>query len=337
MDKNDLKQFLVSNIPSARIGSGGKQIICNCVFPGCDDTKGHLYIGPFESNDNEPIMYNCYKCRNSGIVNIDFLSMFGLDNDIGKEVIKANKVSSYRTYVKNKDIIYNVNNNYVTECEVSRYKLNYINNRLGLSLTYQDCLNCKIVLNLGDLIQSNSIKYFTRNIDIVKQLNKNFIGFLSRSNGSLNMRNLEIGPVHDNINAKYINYNLFKTVAKNDYYIIPTSFNIDEHLKIYIGEGPFDILSIYFNVIQDHYNSVFIAGKGKAYLSAVQFMILNYGIYDFEVHYFPDKDVSDYFMRGIVNTLKVFGCDIYIHRNVYQNEKDFGVPRDRIVDRVIKV
>lgn len=338
MNKYDLRDFLYSNIPNAKYGSNKRQIICNCIFPGCNDTKGHLYIGPFSDNNTEPVMYNCYKCKHSGIVNLDFLSMFGLDNDLGREVVKSNKTSSYRVYTKNNNITYSIHNTTVTECKLSDYKLKFINDRLGTNLTYQDCFQLKIVLNLMDLLKENNIKYYTRHESIIMQLNNNFIGFISRSNGSLNMRNLGLIQVNENINAKYINYNLFNNIPKDDYYIIPSTFNNNEHIKVYIAEGPFDILSIYLNLVNEHQNSIFIAGKGKAYLKAIEFLITTYGIYDFEIHYYPDKDITDGFMNKIIRILKSFSnnINVYIHRNVYPNEKDFGVPINRIQEIITK-
>lgn len=334
MTKEDLKQYMLSNIESARLASGGKQIICNCIFPECDDTKRHLYIGPFDSD--EPAMYHCFKCNNSGIVDIGFLERFNLNNDFSRELVKVNKSKPYKIYNKSKDIMYNISIKGTTDSKLSRFKLKYINDRLGTNFTYQDCANLKIVLNLEDLLIGNKIKYLTRNKKDIEQLNVNFIGFLSRSNSSLNMRNLGIFKIDRSLDYKYINYNIFSETPKNDYYIIPTTIDLSKHVRIYIGEGPFDILGIYHNVSTNHDNSIFLAGKGKAYLQAIQFLIVRYGIYDFEVHFFPDKDVTDCFIYDIANKIKVFNCDIFIHRNVYQGEKDYGVPISKIIDNCIK-
>ena len=34
--------------------------------------------------------------------------------------------------------------------------------------------------------------------------------------------------------------------------------------------------------------------------------------------------------------LKYIGIDVYIHRNTYDNEKDFGVSSDRIKESIMK-
>ena len=338
MNKNELKQFLLGTLENAKEASGGKQIICRCKLPGCNDTKQHLYIGDFESD--QPIFYNCFKCHQSGFLGQNFFDNyndFNVDSNLLEDAIKSNKGSSYKTYNKNKNLLYKIQNNYVTDSDLSQAKLKYINQRLGLQLSYSDLLQLKIVLNLNDLLQSNHITNLTRYPNIVDQLSNNFIGFLSRSNGSLNMRNLTPGKVHQSIDRKYINYNIFNEKADNDFYIIPTSIDINNHVQLHIAEGAFDILSVYFNVIENTNNCIFIAGKGKAYFNTLEYMITNFGLYDMEVHYYVDKDVNDYSIFEIVELMKPFMIDFYIHRNAYNDEKDYGVPKNRIVDSFRKV
>ena len=338
--KEDIKQYLLGVLDDAIPASGGRQIVCRCHLPGCTDTKRHLYIGPFDNSDN-PIMYNCFKCpsngHGSGVLNEEFLELYGIDSDIGKEVVKSNKGSSYKSYTRNKEYVYRVSNWHITDCSMSRNKLQYINDRLGLNLTYQDCIDNKIVLNLVDIISSNNIQTFTRHPNIIRQLNDNFVGFLSRTNATLNMRNLNEGKVYESIDTKYINYKLFNANLKYDFYVLPNTIDINHHIKVYIAEGPFDILSIYYNVIRDKTNSFFVAGRGKAYYSIVEFLLLTYGIYDMEIHYYPDRDIPDRDIYNIAEFFEPYGFEFYIHRNVYNGEKDFGVPANRIVDRCRKI
>lgn len=338
--KEDIKNYLLNSLEDAKLASGGKQIVCRCKL-GCGDKKRHLYIGPFDNSDG-PIVYNCFKCPDtsktkSGIVNKEFLENYGISSNLGNEIVSNNKGNGFKTYTRNKDHIFNISNYYITDCELSRQKLKYINDRLGLNLTYQDCIDNKIVLNLVDLLKTNNIRKFTRHPDIVKQLNNNFLGFLSRTNGSLNMRNLNEGNVYDSIDKKYVNYKLFESDMKYDFFILPNTININNSVKVYIAEGAFDILSIYYNLVHDKTNSFFISGKGKTYYSAVEFLLLTYGIYDMELHFYPDKDVTDHNINTIVEYLDPYGFEIYIHRNIYGDEKDYGVPLSRIVEQIRRV
>lgn len=338
MTRDELKQFLLRNLDNAKEAAGGRQIVCRCHF--CNDTKQHLNIGRFDDS-SEPLFYNCYRCPASGILDKNFFIQYDLDIDKPtlEDIVNSNKGSSYRTYKKGKEYSYFIKNNFISENKLSELKLKYINNRIGTNLSYQDCMNLKIVLNLEDLLTSNNIKSITRHVNIVKQLNSYFIGFISRTNSSINMRNLVDGKnkVYDNIDKRYVNYNIFNTTFNDDYYVIPTQFDINRHLKVYVSEGPFDILSVYLNLISDRDNTLFIAGKGKAYLDIIEFLISTYGLYDFEVHYFVDKDVSDYYINTICNYITPFNLQFYIHRNIYNDEKDYGVPKDRIIDSIRRV
>lgn len=337
IQKTQLKEYLLSNLSNARTGSGGKEIICQCQLPGCSDTKQHLYIGPFDDSD-KPIVYNCFKCNSSGIVNKDFLEQYGVSfNDINNELLESNKGSPYKCKGIDNDLYYNIKYTNITDSNLSRMKLGYINNRLGTNFTYKDCIDNKIVLNLLDILNENRITKYTRDQKIIEQLNGAFIGFLSRANDSLNMRNLAQGKVHSSIDMKYINYKIFNVTANNDYYILPTSFDLGKKVKIYIAEGAMDILSIKYNVMCDFENSIYVAGKGKAYRNSLIYLIQTYGLTNLDIHFFPDKDVQDYIIKDISKLFAPFGYTFYMHRNGYNGEKDFGVPKDKISDICVRI
>lgn len=335
MTKEELKDWLLYNLEDAKLASGGKQIVCRC--HNCDDHSRHLYIGPFDDSD-KPIMYECKRCPRQfrGVLNKDFLEIYRTATAVPEEVNSVNKNTGGRkksiagTQVK----IYNVNRSVVTDAPLTRQKLDHINQRLGLSLTYQDCINNKIVLNLGDIYRGNPwINTFTRHENIVKQLDRYFIGFLSRTNSSLNMRNLvyEKGVVYEGIDKKYVNYNLFSQGMENDYYIIPVDVNPMLPIGLHIAEGPFDVLGIKYNVVGPQVpNQIFIAGKGKAYDKIVEFILTTYGFLNMTLNFYPDKDVTPNEMRRVTSIFRPFGFEQYIYRNLYPGEKDFGVPRDRI-------
>lgn len=334
-NKEQLKSYLLSTLTDAREASGGRQIVCRCLFPNCTDTKRHLYIGPFDDSDS-PILYNCFKCTRSGIVNKAFLKSYGLnESSIDNDIIESNSGSSdYRTYTKSNDYIYNINYDFITDSEITERKLKYINDRLGIHLTYNECISNKIVLNLVDILKINNLKP-TRDMNIIRDLNRYFIGFLSRSNSTLNMRNLNMGNVISSIDKKYINYKLFDSNIKNDFYIIPNNIDYNRKVIVYIGEGPFDILSIRYNLIKSMDNTLYIAGRGKAYYQIVSYLITN-GIWNMEIHFFPDKDIEDMYIDSIAKYFSPFRFDIYIHRNRYKNNKDYGVPMNNIIDGIRK-
>ena len=74
--------------------------------------------------------------------------------------------------------------------------------------------------------------------------------------------------------------------------------------------------------IQLHYNQFFFP--------LIQFP----DIINFEIHFYPDKDVTDNDFNPILNTIVNLNVDVYIHRNIFKDEKDFGVPINRIKETV---
>ena len=334
IQKESIKNILMRVLPNPTVVSGGNEIATSCPF--CGEQRPKFYLGPF-NDPNKPIQYNCFICKAHGYVNESFLDNIGVyTNDTDLDIIKSNKSSGIRMGFKGNNNFYNILWDNVTVNEITEYKLKYINNRLGLRLTYQDCINNKIILNLKDLLNRNSITYLTRYPTTVEQLNNYFIGFLSRSNASLNMRNLIEGSYNDKLEEslcqKYINYKVFKDTPDNDFYILPCNIDITKPIKLYIAEGPFDILGIKYNLIKSEDNCVFIAGRGKAYEKALYWFIHKVVPFHMEVHFFPDKDIDDKFITRISNKYNMFGYKYYLHRNMYRNEKDFGVPEWNIDD-----
>lgn len=344
MDFNNYKQFLLSNIPTAKEASGGKFVACRCFY--CPDGKSrdsrHFYIHIPESND-DPSWYYCHKCHNSGIVTNKTLLSWGIyDNNIGQELIYHNKKCARST--KNSRY-YNYTSlnirNIINDSELSRIKLDYINNRIGQNFTLQELSDLKICLNLLDLLNGNNIQTFTRDPRIVEQLNANFLGFLSIDNMFVNMRRLcDEGLVLNNIDKRYVNYKIMdKFDTSNRFYTVPTSIDLNypERLKIHIAEGPFDILSIYTN-LRNRERGIYTSIAGSNYLGIIFYFINTFKIPFFELHIYPDNDKSgsNEVMNRIANYIKpLINSPIYIHRNIYPNEKDFGVSPDKIKESVI--
>ena len=345
MDIQNYKSFLLSNIPTAKEASGGKFVACRCFY--CPDGKSkdtkHFYIHIPESND-DPSWYYCHKCHNTGIVTNKTLLEWGIyDNIVGQELINHNKKCS-RSPKNNKYYNYtklNITNNIINS-ELSKIKLDYINNRLGQNFSIKDLSELKICLNLLDLLNGNYIDKFTRDPRVVEQLNANFLGFISIDNSFVNMRRLcDEGLVFKSIDNRYVNYKIYdKFDTSNRFYTIPTQVNLcsSQRLKIHIAEGPFDILSIYTN-LRNREPGIYTSIAGSNYLGITFYILNTFKVPYFELHYYPDNDKSgsNEVMDKIINVVKAFCCPIYIHRNLYPGEKDFGVSMDKIKESIIQV
>lgn len=335
-----LKTFMVENY-GAKIASGGKEIIKRCHFCGDsrDPTSKHLYIG---LKPDGSIAYNCFKCNTSGYVDGNFFRSLGCyDVDLITLCQENNRSkSSYiestnkRKIARSKDpiLVYR-------DAPETQKKLEHLRKRLGYPFQFEDLARFKIILNLYDYINSNTVGTLTRNKNICDQIDQFFLGFLSTDNAYIIMRRLvPEGKLHPNIDSRYINYNIYGiNDSSSRYYILPTQIDPNRKVIINIAEGPFDILGVYLNTNSIKDNAIFAAIGGKSYMSIVKYFIINYGFMDFELHVYVDNDVDNYEMYKLADLIKPFRPIVYIHRNLFPGEKDFGVIKDRIDERIVKL
>lgn len=348
--KNDLRStihdYLLSIITGAKSVSGGKQIVCRCpiCMDSADLSSAHFYIGPF-SGQEELIQYDCKKCNSHGMFSFQTLRLFGIyEYELGVLLNQYNSAisgsSSYQS-IHMIGRVHNVTNTYITDGEVSRVKLKYINDRLGLNLTMEEIIQNKIILNLFDFLNENRIRQCTRHQNIMEQLNKYFIGFLSYDNGFINMRRLcSEGKVFESIDKRYVNYNVYNNIDNSlRFYIPPIQLDLmsPEPVHVWITEGPFDTLGVKYHVVDNSNKNLVLSVAGKSYLAGIKFLIQNLGIINMIIHLCPDSDVSDWSMISIINYLKPFGIEILVHRNMSPNQKDFGVRKDQICNSIINL
>lgn len=345
MNFDEYRKYLLSQIPTAKPASGNKFIACRCFY--CPDGKSkdtrHFYIY-IPQNKDEPSWYYCHKCHNSGLVSHRTLLEWGIyDPNLAQDLInhnnKCSKIAKNSKYYDQQKL--NIVN-YNSDSELSRLKLDYINKRIGTNFTINDLSNLKICLNLEELLNKNNITTITRNQNIVRQLNENFLGFMSIDNVFLNMRRIcPEGKVYESIDKRYVNYKIYdKFDTSNRFYSIPNSIDLSspEKVKLHIAEGPFDILSIYQNV-RKRERGIYTSIAGSNYLGITFYFLIVYKLINVELHYYPDNDESgsNDVMSRIANVFKPLGIDVYIHRNLFDGEKDFGVPLNRIKESIIKM
>lgn len=336
------KNFILRVFPSAKLASGGSVIACRC--PECGDSKKnskstHMYISPPTPSD--PPLYYCHLCNSSGVVTYRKLIDWGIqDQDMANELYIHNQVTSGSVKYHKLKIgqVFNVVNNYITNDETTAIKMTYINNRLGQNLTPEDFLNLKIVLNLNDLLIANKITNLTRDHNIVQDLDRAFVGFLSLDNGFVTLRKLDDQKVYESVNKRYVNYRLFsKEDTSERFYVVPQIINLlqPERIKLHIAEGAFDILSIYLN-LRNKEHGIYATVSGSNYSSIITYFMMEKMIPNLEIHLYPDNDQPDYKINRVVRNFDNMMVPIYIHRNISPHEKDFGVPNDRIIEVVTK-
>lgn len=336
-----LKEYMVNNF-NAKIASGGKEIVKRCHFCGDsrDPSARHLYIGL----TNGAIKYNCFKCNTKGIVDAKFLrdlncydtGLINLCVEQNRKLLESNQVQmgslSRLSYLKN--IVIPLSDN-----EFAQKKLDYLSNRMGHVFTAHDAARFKIILNLKDFLDINGIDKYTRHPDMIDLIDKYFIGFLSMDNKYVMLRRLvPEGKLPEQIDTRYLNYNITGSTNNSmKYYTIPGTINLNQPLDIHIAEGGFDILSIYLHVAPMGSNAIYSAIGGKSYVNFVKFFILNYGFMGFDLHLYPDADIELSQMKLIKSLVAPFGIKCFVHRNMADGQKDYGVSMDKIIDGVTRL
>lgn len=344
IDRNLYRQYLLSSIPGSKPASGYDEVTCRC--RECSDSSNpssmHMYISI--PKGNEPSLYNCFLCHASGVVTSRKLIEWNIyDKDIGTMIDEHNRSisGSNSRYFKSK--IRNVRYYQTSNTQLSKIKRDYINKRLGTNLSYEDLIKLKIILNLKDVITQSGIYNLTRSEEVVDQLNKYFVGFLSVDNAFLNMRRIcKENIVISEIDKRYVNYQLFSAQYNTDqrFYVVPTQVDLlsTERIELHVAEGPFDILSIYLNVRKSE-PGIYACVAGSNYMNTLLYFLIDKKVPYTEIHFYPDNDKYGSIERiqEIIDELPDPSIPCYIHKNLYPNEKDFGVDINHIKESIFKV
>lgn len=345
MFQDAFKTYLVENLQKAKVVSGNSQVLTMCPFCGDShksSSPGHLYIGPFDTDESHPIWYNCKKCGTHGTCNSELLRMLGVHAvDMAVALSNYTKSTGFKTSKVKKNGSYKVNQNIaingIDQISIED-KLLYISNRLEVDIGLGMCNKLKIVPNILDFLYANNITQYTRSYDIMKLINSDFVGFLSIDNSELILRNLNKQELPESINTRYVEYKLFDYTTR--LYTIPSNVDLTspEPIRIFIAEGVFDVLGLYFNTDNIKYNSVYCACLGKSdFLSAIRYFATNLGLVNTEFHICIDNDMEEYKLNYLIKLIDGLNANTFVHKNVFPNEKDFGVPKNRIQEQVRQV
>lgn len=337
---SDITKYLLALIPGAKLVADDRQILCRC--PICMDSanisSAHFYIGPMK-DDTKPLQYHCKKCNSSSLFTYKTLQLFGIyDADISEMISAHNSMilssPEWQKAIYREGVVHRVHNIIPEVDGIIEAKIRYINRRIGTNLSLEEMVANKIVLSLNNLLAGNYIHEITRSQSLINDIDTFFIGFLSYDNGYVNMRRLcSEGRLYKTIDKRYLNYNIFNTIDNSmRFYVIPTEIELldPRPIDIWITEGPFDALSLKYNVYRNRDRCIFISNGGKGYLVTVKFILQYLGLMNIRIHLCPDGDVPDKDMYFIRNMLSAFNLDIYVERNIFKGQKDFGVPASEI-------
>ena len=320
------------------------QYVTRCPFCGDSNNKhhAHLYIYA-DIYNNDPILYHCFKCESSGIVNNEFFTVIGLDdNDIKSSFTKyKSKSGKFKKLFENSVVYFD----YKIPEEINRNKIKYIEDRLGCELTDDEIKKLKIVTSLKSFIKNNNdIKELSLPINYLKNIEDHYIGFVSFGNSHILFRDMT-----GKEKFKWIKYPITKDSRENKiFYSIENDINIfsSEPIIINLAEGVLDTLSIYKNLGYNDSNMLNISVCGKRYVGVLETLI-DMGIVGDNViiNIFSDNDEMYNEKNKTPTTPKYFSYILrkikYVFKevNVYYNliGKDVGVSKDKIKLKKYKI
>lgn len=311
-----------------------KEIVMRCQF--CGDSKKNLnkkrlYI-KIDTTSNEPMMFHCFNCGESGILTPSILRSFQInDLELNSSLITYNKKTV--GVLKKKLGITNNKFDFVIpmpkNTESNLKKKNYIENRLGIKLTVDDIKRFRIIFNLEQFLKSNDIDTVTVSKGRYDIINRDYIGFLTSFKEFINFRDIT-----DKNKLRYDKYSIFKNLDNTrKFYTIPTSVDIltTDEITINIAEGIFDILGVYYNIKnQNDKNNIYVAVCGSGYSYVIRFF-LQMGLIgeNVRINIYSDNDKEPDFYKSIKKDFSPWiNRDIKLYYNTL--EKDFGVPSNKI-------
>ena len=330
---NEFEDKLVTTIRKklhpSYLNSNKSELIIRC--PYCMDSQknpksAHLYI-----KLKEPYPYYCQLCNAS-------------DSNISNEFFKDIKIydedlylSLYKFQMKFKqELKYKLSSNLsakklilpkLSGIESELIKLNYINNRLGIDLSLEDCNKFKIIVNFKEFFLQNKLNIITDTEETISNLNKYCVGFLSTDSNYIIFRNIS----SEKLNFRYRNYSILDNENAVKFYIFNDSgINIlNPSVNLVLTEGIFDILGVYHHFYKPiNENTIFAAVNGKGYYHIILYLA-RLGFLNINLEIYSDADVPLKFYQTLKKYNEIIKYSkIKIHYNTLK--KDFGVTKDEI-------
>ena len=318
--------------------------------PYCGDSQknlntGHMYI-KINVEDNFPIVWNCFKCNEHGILTAETLALLEIDNvDLRSEVTSLNrtsdKVSAFRFLNNVKTIFFDYEIPKITRGK----KTEYSEKRLGHSINDEDLRKMKIITSFREFLIHNKVKELLCDTAMAFRIEDHYVGFLSYGNSHILFRDIT-----GKENYRWIKYPITQESKEGRlFYSIESSVDLftDEKIIINLAEGPMDILSAYSNLGYDKENIMNIAVCGKQYVSMINYLTsIGFVGDNICLNIFADNDKEFNKNKNNVpmtinlfkNMLKKYK-HLYGEVNIYYNEKskDIGVPISEIIINKTKI
>lgn len=337
---------LLKQLPVYLPNNTGLQHVVRCPFCGDSVNLDHAHLSiHIDVHNITPMMYRCLRCDSSGILDDTLLEELGLDVDnvLHSDLKRYNRKSCKRANIAMNKMEKFIIPDYSKSSIILDDKLDYINDRIGTNIDISESRDLKLILDFISFLRINELYDDIKKrigLNGIEILQDNYVGFLSTNNNSIVFRNIK--P-----NSKYKRYYKLKirlnNFDKRSFYSLPSSMNImyTNDIDVHISEGIFDIMSILKNVVKQTENNLYYASCGFGYLTVLKSLIrlgINTGL---NVKIYSDNDKSDYNHISYIfnrSNISPWLDTIHIHRNGFENEKDYGVTSDKIKDtyRIIR-
>lgn len=335
-------EFLKST-PHANYYNGNSHIRIRCPYCGGSRSSDVAEFSIKVSvEDNEPLLFKCFRasCGKAGVLTPDTLQLLGCnDMDTLVELATWNKTATKKskafTIRKRKDLeIINVNN------ELVKYKLQYINDRLGINLSVDELNKYRIQLNLYDFIRGNGIKKLAYSKNYCDALNNNCVGFISMYQDYMILRDCTKNMV---TGRRYHMYRTLGVINPDDtkIYAIPTDIDLlsPEPAELHVAEGAFSLLGAYFhtNFGRRRRNQIFLANCGSQYKNTILSTCIQYGLLEIELFIYSDTgiDIKHYkhLIKQLSDIINIKSCKVLYNKS----SDDFGHSIDLISAKCINL
>lgn len=336
--KRILDSFLSRDIFTEKVSQ--IQIRTRC--PWCGDSHknlrtGHLYLR-INPDDNLPIVYNCFKCPASGVLKYNDLELFGIEDielKSGMQYINRNADKFNANNVEFKDIHFD----FKIPDVYDKYKIEYIENRLGLKFSDEQLKDMKVITSLKRFLIDNGIDEITCKPNMANLVERQYIGFLSNNGAYILFRDIT-----DKHEIRWYKYPITKeSQGQRIFYSMASSIDLYtlDRITINLSEGVMDCVSIVHNINDGNSENILnIAICGKFYTNTIKYLI-NTGFVgsNIIINIYADNDKTNdtsigYYRKIFKNISHLFG-----EMNVFYNlkYKDCGVPKSKILLQKYKI
>lgn len=348
----DFKRYIIdeiSKMPFYHVSPNGINHTIKC--PYCNDDSprhGHFCL-KIDIDSDEPVLYHCLKCSQGGILNRNVLSDLNvyLPQHLDAQMRKSNKIYARKNNLTNISVMpFEIPEVcQIMPIPIAESKIDYINKRLGTKISLADAAKYRIIVSIKDFMAENKIQEIPGMSDnYIKYLDMNYVGFLS-----LNKNHIVFRRIND---AKYVVAKgegtkqpprYMKVVIdrnnldENNFYTMPTAFDImgTDPVNVHISEGVFDIMSVALHGLATTPEpNMFFAVCGFGYAGVIRNVIKMGVCPHINLVIYADNDKSDSEIKRMILPKKLgiieYVDTLTIVRNSWENEKDFGVPMDRI-------